>query len=63
MSLSFILHFDIAGSSERAAQPCADNIKVANVTWHKVIHIDYYYTFKSTYVNRVKGRLATLCVE
>lgn len=46
---------------EGTAQPCIENIKVANVTWHELIHVDYYHTFKSSDMNGVKGQLATLC--
>lgn len=53
----------MAGGNQRTAQPCMDNIKVANVTWHEVIHIDYYHTFKSSYVKGVKGQLLTLCAH
>lgn len=61
VSLSFICHFDVAeGGIGGTAQPCVDNIKVANVTWHEVIHMDHYHTLRSTYVRGVKGQQLTL---
>lgn len=50
----------MAEGARAPRSPGVDNIKVANVTWHEVIHIDYHRTLRTDLRERSQRTISDL---